>query len=109
MGAGGGLVDSFDACRLTQERQHMRSVSISIWHLAVSSALLSTAACAALNEESPALGTTAENLYVLSTTIWSKPNIDVCWDTAGASTEKGWVHDAIRRTWEKETNALFTG
>ncbi|HEY0986245.1 MAG TPA: M12 family metallopeptidase, partial [Kofleriaceae bacterium] len=81
----------------------MRHVSI------VCTALLSAPACGALTDASPTLGTTESNLYVLSTTIWANPNVDVCWDTAGATTEKGWVRDAIRRTWEKETNALFTG
>jgi len=52
---------------------------------------------------------TAQDLYVASTRVWANPNIDVCWDTAGSASEKTWVRDAVRRNWEKATNALFTG
>jgi hypothetical protein len=55
------------------------------------------------------LGKSGKELYVLSTAIWSSPHIPVCWETAGNDTEKGWVRDALSKTWELETNVSFGG
>jgi hypothetical protein len=52
---------------------------------------------------------TTSELFVASNTIWNVPNIPVCWETAGSATEKGWVREAVRGTWEKESGVLFTG
>jgi hypothetical protein len=51
----------------------------------------------------------ASPLYVLTSSIWSSPHIPVCWETTGNDTEKGWVREAINRSWEIETNVAFEG
>src|SRR5262249_17565303 len=47
------------------------------------------------SNESPEVGTLNENLYGLSTSLWTTFPIPVCWDTPGFSTEKGWTQDAV--------------
>lgn len=51
----------------------------------------------------------ADQLNAFSTTTWTSPDIPVCWETAGRDTEKGWVREAISKTWEAEANINFTG
>jgi hypothetical protein len=41
--------------------------------------------------------------------FWDSPSIPVCWDLDGWDTEKAWVADQIKRTWETETGITFTG
>ena len=48
-------------------------------------------------------------LYPKISTIWSSPTISVCWERAGNDTEKGWVRDAVLKTWEQESSLIFTG
>ena len=63
-----------------------------------------------LEEDAPVtIGTAESELYVASSRVWSQPNVEVCWETAGFATEKAWVRNAVRATWEKESNLLFTG
>jgi hypothetical protein len=51
----------------------------------------------------------AAELNAASTTMWTSPDIPVCWETAGRDTEKGWVREAISKTWEAEANINFLG
>jgi hypothetical protein len=57
------------------------------------------------------VGTKSSQLFVLQATLWKTPsNIPVCWETAGSPTEKAWVANAIKISWEAATSALkFTG
>lgn len=55
------------------------------------------------------VGSKQSPLYVASTKIWSSPRISVCWETSGKTTEKAWIRDAIRNTWEAESAVTFTG
>jgi VCBS repeat protein/astacin (peptidase family M12A) len=50
-----------------------------------------------------------QELYALSTAIWPSPTIQVCWETAGNDTEKSWVRQSVKRTWEHETGLVFEG
>lgn len=56
-----------------------------------------------------AVGETAQELYVLSTAVWPSTAIQVCWETAGNDTEKSWVRQAVKRTWEMETGVVLEG
>ncbi|WP_394846764.1 FG-GAP-like repeat-containing protein [Pendulispora brunnea] len=78
----------------------------------LSAILLAMAGCSSDAPDAESFEQTSsreEPLYVASTRVWSNPNIPVCWETAGYPTEKNWVRSTIRRTWEKESNVLFTG
>jgi hypothetical protein len=57
------------------------------------------------------LDSKSSELFALSPTIWkNSTSIPVCWETAGFATEKGWVANAIKASWEAATTALrFTG
>ncbi|KYF66718.1 hypothetical protein BE15_20760 [Sorangium cellulosum] len=49
-------------------------------------------------------------LYVYGLEVWDTLSIPVCWDNAMASTtERGWVRDAVRDTWEAASAVRFTG
>jgi hypothetical protein len=67
------------------------------------------AGCGGPATDTEAVGSSGKELYVLSTAIWSSPHIPVCWETGGNSTEKGWVRDALAKSWELETNVAFEG
>ncbi len=84
------------------------------WVVAV--ALLGALGCGGVMEEpEPAveleLRQNEEPLYVASALLWPRPNtsIAVCWETAGTATKKGWVRDAVLRTWETHSAVKFTG
>jgi hypothetical protein len=88
----------------------MRSVSCS----ALTAAMLGTLASggcldASIPENDGENVTTKESdLYVLSTAIWSTRRIPVCFETAGFTTEKEWVRDAIYASWEASSDVVFT-
>jgi hypothetical protein len=67
------------------------------------------AACSIPDAEPEALEQVSGHLYILNTSIWTSPNIPVCWETSGFADEKSWIRDAINRTWEAESNVTFTG
>jgi len=50
------------------------------------------------------------NAYALTTSIWLKTTISVCWDnpSTGNKTEREWVREAIKDTWEKNSRLVFT-
>jgi hypothetical protein len=85
----------------------------------VVAAALSAVGCAAYDGSQPEenighgvdtelLGSNEEPLFVHTGRLWGR-TIPVCWEEAGNDVQKGWVRDAITRTWEQEGNVLFTG
>ncbi|OQU98719.1 hypothetical protein CLAIMM_04460 [Cladophialophora immunda] len=51
-------------------------------------------------------------LFPLTTTVWLQNDIPVCWEGIGGGTfqaERGWVRDAVQRTWETYSVVRFTG
>lgn len=54
-------------------------------------------------------GTATNPLYVDNTKLWRSRNVPVCWETAGSTTEKGWVQTAITNTWQAHSQVQFTG
>ncbi len=58
-----------------------------------------------------AIGTSQAALFALPDTLWPNPSaIGVCWETGGFATEKGWVKDAMKTSWEANVPAIkFTG
>jgi hypothetical protein len=55
------------------------------------------------------ISASSQALNILSTRLLSKPNIEVCWESVGWPKEQEWVRETVRRTWERWTNATFTG
>jgi len=51
---------------------------------------------------------TLKGLY-LSTALWKKNQISVCWNTTGFTTEKGWVKDTVEKSWEANSVIDFIG
>lgn len=49
-------------------------------------------------------------LYVASTRVWNNRTISVCWENTGSAyaTEKSWVTNAVTRTWQAESQIVFT-
>lgn len=43
--------------------------------------------------------------------LWKEPTIPVCWEASANTypTERGWVEDAVDRSWEAVSNVDFTG
>jgi hypothetical protein len=68
-----------------------------------------SAGCSVAATGNEPTATDKEHLYVLSTAIWNLADIPVCWEATGNDTEKGWVKDAIEKTWETETAVTFSG
>lgn len=70
----------------------------------------------ATNEQQEVVALTQE-LFVLRPTLWPATpvggvpyhDVPVCWQNSGSSTEKGWVKDAITKTWPKLSLLRFTG
>jgi Bacterial tandem repeat domain 1/Matrixin len=63
-------------------------------------------------DRSPAaekIGTITQPLNVARKSLWSSPNVRVCWETAGSNTEKNWVRQAVSNTWETTSMLNFTG
>lgn len=77
-----------------------------------SAVLSSLAACAGeapSSAEFEPLASAESDLYVDVPHVWTNRAIGVCWETSGNDTEKGWVRDAIRKTWERETGLSTWG
>jgi hypothetical protein len=71
--------------------------------------LAGVAGAGCVGDEALAISETDEELYVLSSKVWSSNRIPVCWETAGNEIEKQWVRDAVERTWMAETSLVFEG
>jgi hypothetical protein len=52
-----------------------------------------------------------DEAYPLTTRLWDRPVIGVCWEnaTSGNATERGWVQNAVAGAWERESMVDFTG
>jgi hypothetical protein len=61
-------------------------------------------------DEGPIASKSSE-LYAVKSALWPNPGaIPVCWETSGFATEKGWVKDAIHKSWETAAPHIrFTG
>lgn len=71
-------------------------------------------ACASVEEEGVGEETTSlasQNLYYLSSNLWTTKNINVCWATTGNATEKLWVQQALtgQRSWVQDANINLVG
>ncbi|MES2674363.1 MAG: M12 family metallopeptidase [Pseudomonadota bacterium] len=49
--------------------------------------------------------------FALSTVIWGDTNVPVCWENVSATTaaQRGWIQNAVTRTWEAQSSVRFTG
>src|SRR4051794_22996391 len=73
---------------------------------------LATSGCAVTPADSTDIApveSQQHNLYAVdSDEMWGAV-ISVCWENTGNDTEKGWVRDAIERSWQLEANVWFQG
>jgi hypothetical protein len=83
--------------------------SSKIWCASLLAVLLAGCGSAPAENSSDLIATGQDPLYVLTTSLWSSADIPVCWETSGNDTEKGWVRDAISKSWEADGNVEFTG
>lgn len=51
----------------------------------------------------------AAALHVAASKIWPNPHINVCWESVPSPDDRLIVRDAIRKTWELESNVSFIG
>lgn len=51
----------------------------------------------------------SQPLYVLTDAIWPDPNIPVCWEANGWTTQKSWVRSAVENSWEANSRVDFQG
>jgi hypothetical protein len=96
-------------CSVVTERENRYSLGgRASWFVGLAAMGL-IAGCSGPSTDRSELASGGKELYVLSTAIWGSPHIPVCWETTGNDTEKGWVRDALAKTWELETNIAFEG
>ena len=55
------------------------------------------------------IGEGSQALYVATSKVWQSPVIRVCWEPGGLAIDREWIRDAVRDTWEAESNVIFTG
>ncbi|WP_019587530.1 M12 family metallopeptidase [Deinococcus apachensis] len=56
------------------------------------------------------VGTTQQPLSIQRESVWASPQIPVCWENPGTfAQERGWVRQAVRRTWETASAVRFVG
>ncbi len=77
--------------------------------IGIAALLALVSACGGAEEDS-AHTETEDEIYVASSRVWSRNDIPVCWEngSAGNARERGWVRDAVRRTWEAYSGVRFT-
>ncbi len=51
----------------------------------------------------------AERGFYLKSTVWNRYDIPVCWETSAWKTQRGWVRDAVEKSWEAESSLDFVG
>jgi len=62
------------------------------------------------NANAPKTSTSRHPLVVQSGTIWQTKQIGVCWENKnGTGKEEGWVRDAVRNSWEANSQVRFVG
>lgn len=79
-------------------------------------AVVLTTGCAKDESQQPVQVSVSENglherFFYITSVLWPNPgNIPVCFEDAGFETQKGWVKDAIHKSWEANDAAIkFTG
>lgn len=51
-----------------------------------------------------------DSIYAATTTLWTNKSIPVCWENPGSNgTQRGWVKDAITKSWDAASTVNFTG
>lgn len=56
------------------------------------------------------IGTVSQPLSIQRESVWPSPQIPVCWENPGRSAqERGWVRQAVQRTWETASAVRFVG
>lgn len=100
-------IDALENCfRRLREMRGLSLVTAMSLCISVQGALFSTRAAAA----EVVIGSTRQPLVVQRAAIWSSPQIPICWENAtGNVQERGWVQQAIARTWEAASAVRFTG
>jgi hypothetical protein len=79
---------------------------------AIVSACLSAAlGCSSEVIDAESVSVVDQALYPASTQLWREGPIQACWENPSASdvAARGWVADAVRITWERQSNARFVG
>lgn len=85
------------------------SIKVSIVRRSVVSTLL----CAFLvvsceDAKAQPVGRVTAPLSAASSRVWDNRTLSVCWEDAGRFTEREWVIAAVRATWERESQVVFT-
>ena len=63
-----------------------------------------------VNSHAETIGTTQQPLSIQRNSIWPSPSIPVCWENPGNDAQqRGWVQQAVQRTWETASAVRFTG
>lgn len=63
-----------------------------------------------VNSHAETVGTTQQPLSIQRNSIWPSPSIPVCWENPGNDAQqRGWVQQAVQRTWETASAIRFTG
>ena len=57
------------------------------------------------------LGQIQQPIYAKKSTLWPGDSVPVCWENPASTnaTERGWVRQAVRESWEREIDIAFTG
>ncbi|MDF3834172.1 hypothetical protein P3W85_14580 [Cupriavidus basilensis] len=64
----------------------------------------------AANSRAETIGTAREPLSVQRQSVWPSDQIPVCWENPGNDgQQRGWVQQAVQRTWETASAVRFTG
>src|SRR5262245_26518842 len=81
----------------------------SILHGALTASLIASALSACTTDNESFTASNDQALYVDSTTFWPSRLVPVCWEASGNDTQKGYVKDAVARSWSTIINMQFTG
>ncbi len=57
------------------------------------------------------IGQVTQGVSILEKGLWPNNTCEVCWENPSAAdaTQRAWVRDAVRNTWERESEFRFTG
>lgn len=63
-----------------------------------------------VNSRAETVGTIRQPISVKRDSVWQSPQIPVCWENPGNDAQqRGWVQQAVQRTWETASAVRFTG
>jgi Bacterial tandem repeat domain 1/Astacin (Peptidase family M12A) len=88
-------------------KNKLKNVAIATIAIAIFTAIFGSLDRSPAAEEN--IGKITEPLNVARKSLWPSPNVPVCWETAGSTTEKNWVRQAVSTTWETASILNFTG